>query len=298
MENSPPHTKRAPPQTFELAKLGRKITLNFGEDLFCFFFFVFFGDHLILGGKNVWISDFGRKITLNFGEDLFFLFFFIFFWRSPNFGRKKRLNFGFRPKNHSEFWRRPFFFFFFFFFLEITYFWAEKTFEFPMFPRHFVSNFGQTVWNWFKVNENSSQRRMHTSHSFKIAPPFFKSWLRACVGLYVYSRCCLLLCSVVAVVFFSACCCWLVKTTHEKFVSKVTDNTCLQLLLEIEKEHCSSTTYFRLWVVYWWERAKLEIRWWWSLWLDFYWGSLQVSKSTCNCLRNWTEGNCYRFCYD
>ena len=22
---------------------------------------------------------------------------------------------------------------------------------------------------------------MHTSHSFKIAPPFFKSWLRACL---------------------------------------------------------------------------------------------------------------------
>ena len=65
--------KIAPPQTFELAKLGRKITLNFGEDLF----------------------------------------FFFFFWRSPNFGRKKPLNLGFRPKNHSEFWRRPFFFFFF-----------------------------------------------------------------------------------------------------------------------------------------------------------------------------------------
>ena len=119
MENSPPHTKRAPPQTFELAKLeekspwilaktfffgdhlilggknlwildfGRKIALNFGEDLFFYLFFFFFGDHLILGGKNLWILDFGRKITLNFGEDLFFFF----FWRSPNFGRKKPLNF-------------------------------------------------------------------------------------------------------------------------------------------------------------------------------------------------------------
>ena len=36
-------------------------------------FFFFSGDHLILGGKNVWISDLGRKISLNFGEDLFFL---------------------------------------------------------------------------------------------------------------------------------------------------------------------------------------------------------------------------------
>ena len=40
--------------------------------------FFFFGDHLILGGKNVWILDFGRKIPLNFGEDLFFFFFFFF----------------------------------------------------------------------------------------------------------------------------------------------------------------------------------------------------------------------------
>ena len=37
-------------------------------------FFFFFGDHLILGRKNLWISDFGRKITLNFGEELFFFF--------------------------------------------------------------------------------------------------------------------------------------------------------------------------------------------------------------------------------
>ena len=47
---------------------------------FFFFFFFFFGDHLILGGKNVRILDFGRKITLNFGEDLFFFFFFFFFF--------------------------------------------------------------------------------------------------------------------------------------------------------------------------------------------------------------------------
>ena len=32
--------------------------------------FFFFGDHLILGGKNVRICDFGRKIALNFGEDI------------------------------------------------------------------------------------------------------------------------------------------------------------------------------------------------------------------------------------
>ena len=105
-----------------------------------------------------------------------FLFFFFLFWRSPYFGRKKALNFGFRPKNTLNFGVALFFFF-----LEITKYWAEKSFEFPSFPRHFASSFGQTVWNWFKINENSSQGRLHTSHSFKIAPPFSKSWLRACL---------------------------------------------------------------------------------------------------------------------
>ena len=61
-----------------------------------------FEDHLILGGKNVWISDFGRKISLNFGEDLFF-----FFWRPPDFGRKKRLNFWACREISSQFSDKP-----------------------------------------------------------------------------------------------------------------------------------------------------------------------------------------------
>ena len=93
--NSAPFRDASPHQP-QPKDSGRKTNLNFGEDLF------FFGDHLILGEKNVWISDFGWKITLNFGEDLFF------FWRPPDFGLKKRLNFRFRPKNHSQFrWRHP-----------------------------------------------------------------------------------------------------------------------------------------------------------------------------------------------
>ena len=83
MENSPP-------QTSEFAKLDEIAATILVKT----FFFFFFGDHLILGGKKLWISDFGQKITLNFGEDLFFFFFFFFFfWRSPNFGRKKALDF-------------------------------------------------------------------------------------------------------------------------------------------------------------------------------------------------------------
>ena len=62
---------------------------------------------------------------------------------------------------------------FFLFFLEITCFWAEKTFEFPSFPRNSVSIFGQTEWYWLKTKKNSGQGRLYFSHSFKKAPPPF-----------------------------------------------------------------------------------------------------------------------------
>ena len=55
MENSPPHSKTAPPQTSEFAKL--------------------------------------HEIAASILAKTFFFFFFFFFWRSPNFGRKKPLNF-------------------------------------------------------------------------------------------------------------------------------------------------------------------------------------------------------------
>ena len=141
-----------------LSEFGWKTGRTLSKDLFFFFSFFFFGDHLILGRKNLWIS--AEKSLWILAKTFFFFVEITWF----DFWQKKPLNFGFRPKNHSELWRRPFFFFFFFF--EITQFWAEKSFEFPSFPRHFASSFGQTVWNWFKFNENSSQGRLHTSHSF------------------------------------------------------------------------------------------------------------------------------------
>ena len=80
-----------------------------------------------LASKTVWTSEFGRKIRLNFGEDLFFFseitcfwaekgFEFpilaeksdsisvktFFFWRSPVFGLKKGSNFRFWPKNPCD----------------------------------------------------------------------------------------------------------------------------------------------------------------------------------------------------
>ena len=45
-----------------ISEFGRKISLNLGEVLF----FFFFGDHLILGGKNLWISELSEKFRLNF----------------------------------------------------------------------------------------------------------------------------------------------------------------------------------------------------------------------------------------
>ena len=46
-ENQSPFRGASPPHQPKPNELGRKISLHFGEDLF------FFGDHLILGGKNV-----------------------------------------------------------------------------------------------------------------------------------------------------------------------------------------------------------------------------------------------------
>ena len=122
-----------------------------------FFFFFFFGDHLILGEKNVWILDFGR----------------IFFWRSPDFGRKKRLNFGFRPKNHSEFWRRPFFFW------RSPDFgrknvWISKTFRLK-----FRTNRLKLIQGQWKFESRSFA---HFSLFQNSPPPFSKSWLRACAS--------------------------------------------------------------------------------------------------------------------
>ena len=131
----PPQRKLGAEVVKYMSWLGLKKRLNFryrpkNQSQFRWRPLLFLWDCLILGWKNVCISDIGRKISLN-GED-----------------------------------------FFFFFFLEITCFWAEKTFVFPSFPRNSVSIFGQTVWFWFKNNENSGQGCLHFSHSFKKAPPF------------------------------------------------------------------------------------------------------------------------------
>ena len=85
--------------------------------------------------KSVWIFDFGRKLRLNFGEDLFLFCFwrppvfglkkrlnfrfwpknqtqfrwrsFFFFWRPPVFGLKKRLNFRAFREILSQFSDKP-----------------------------------------------------------------------------------------------------------------------------------------------------------------------------------------------
>ena len=202
---APPHKKTAPPETFEFPNLA----VNSDSISAKTFFFW-------------WPPVFGRKKPLNYGfrpkkSDLISAKTF-FFWRPPVFGRKKPLNFGFRPKNQTQFRRRPFFFFF----LETTWFWAEKTFEFPSFPRNFVWIFGQTVWNWFKNNQNSGQGRLQFSHSFKIAPPFSKSWLRACS-------------SIKLVLIRNKC--YQCKPTSLKNTSCATDEICRHFRAQLTRSH-------------------------------------------------------------
>ena len=74
-----------------------------------FFIFYFFGDHLILGRKNVWISNFGRKISLNYGEDLCFIF---ILWRPPWFWAEKTFEFPISAVKSVSILVKAFFFFF------------------------------------------------------------------------------------------------------------------------------------------------------------------------------------------
>ena len=132
MENSPPHTKRAPPQTFELAKLGRKITLNFGEDLFFFFFW----RSPIFGRKKTF--EFRPKNHSEFWRRPFFFFLEItYFWAEKNVWISAEKSLWILAKT------------FFFFFLEITYFWAEKNVWISDFGRKITLNFGEDLFFFF-----------------------------------------------------------------------------------------------------------------------------------------------------
>ena len=125
---APPHSKTAPPQTSEFAKLDEK-SVSISVKTFFFFFEITW-----FWAKKSFEFRISAEKSLSILVKTFF--FFPVFWRSPNFGRK-------------------------------------KSFEFPSFPRNFVSIFRQTVWNCFYFNEHSSQGRLHTSHSFKTATPPF-----------------------------------------------------------------------------------------------------------------------------
>ena len=57
--------------TFTDFEASRHLSTKHGNNSFLLLN-IMHGSCLILGGKNLWISDFCRKIGLNFGEDLFF----------------------------------------------------------------------------------------------------------------------------------------------------------------------------------------------------------------------------------
>ena len=136
--------------------------------------------------------------------------------RALVFGLKKRQNFRIWPKNPSQFWWRPFF-------LEITCFWAEKALEFPILAEKSVSilvktffleitcfwaekavefpNLAEKSVSISRINRPKSDKPCDSdSRTMKIwvkvvcsfltlskkpPPPFSKSWLRACLWLWV-----------------------------------------------------------------------------------------------------------------
>ena len=96
MENSPPHSKTAPPQTSEFAKLD-EIAASILAKTFFFFFFFFFFEITWFWSEKTFEFRISAEKSLRILAKTFFFFFLFFFLRSPDFGRKKPLNFGFRP---------------------------------------------------------------------------------------------------------------------------------------------------------------------------------------------------------
>ena len=159
IENSPPHRNTAPPSNVWNSDFGRKISLNFGEDLF------------FLETTRFWAEKtLEFPITAEKSVSISVKTFFFFFLETTWFWAEKTLEFPISAEKSVSISLKTFFFLSFF--LETTWFWVEKTFEFPSFPRNSILISGQTVRNWFKNNENSCQGRLHFSHSFKIALPF------------------------------------------------------------------------------------------------------------------------------
>ena len=104
--NSAPFRDASPPHRPKRNESGRKISLNFGED----FFFFFFGDHLILAKKTF---EFPISAEKSLSILVLFFFFFFFFWR-PILA-KKTFEFPISAEKSLSILVKTFFFFFFFF---------------------------------------------------------------------------------------------------------------------------------------------------------------------------------------
>ena len=91
---APPY-ENSPPSNVWISEFGRKISLNFGEDLF------FFGDHLNLGGKNLWISELSEKFRLDFRTNRVKLI-----QEQWKFGSRSFALFSLFQKSHSKSWLR------------------------------------------------------------------------------------------------------------------------------------------------------------------------------------------------
>ena len=129
----------------------------------------FFGDHLFLGWKIVWISDSGRKLGLNFGEDLFFL-------EITCFWAEKLFEFPILAENSDSVSVRTFFFGDHLF-LSGKNFWTSELSE--KFRLNFRTNRVKLIQEQWKFGSRSFALFSLFQKS-PLPPPFSKPWLRAC----------------------------------------------------------------------------------------------------------------------
>ena len=136
------------------------------------FFFFFFWDHLILGGKNLWISDLGRK-TVSISVKIFFFLENTWFWAEKTFefriSAEKSLLTPISVKTV-----------FFFFFGEHLIF-GEKNLWISELSEKFRFNFRTNRLKLIQVQWKFESRSLPHFSFFQNSPPLFsKSWLRAC----------------------------------------------------------------------------------------------------------------------
>ena len=130
----PPPIRKQPPSNVWICEIGRKISLDIGEDLFFFF---------ALETNSEFRTSAKKSLSILVKTFFFFFFFLEITW----FWAEKTFDFRISAEKSLSILVKTFFFFFFV--LEMTWFWAEKNLWISDFGRKITLNFGEDLFFFF-----------------------------------------------------------------------------------------------------------------------------------------------------